>query len=232
MCRVSGKLTLEVRAEQQGESMEGHRRGTGRIIVSCLFALFLFMPRPAAAEPGSGLVDAGLEIGVHATYHFSPTLNGTDYPTSGAGVGIKALHAFGEVYSLGLQAENLWLYNPQEFDVTQQDFLVLNRFWLYSDTARALGLELGLGMARYSGMVDIPEDDYCFGCGRYGDTTYQPAVHAGVLVSQQVHRYVLIQTGARLAFAMSFLNQATDIHNFIPGLLTWNLDAGLAVPLF
>ena len=98
---------------------------------------------------------------------------------------------------------------------------------------RRRGSGLGSGRGRHVPLEPlIPYEEGCYGCGRYDDATYQPAVHTGLLLSQQVHRYLLIQTGARFAVAMSFFNRATDIHNFIPGLLAWHLDAGLAVPLF
>jgi len=216
--------------------MSAHESIAPSLTTSALAVALVIAPRPAwgenPAEDTGGLVDAGLEIGLSGPIHFSPTLNGTDYATAGAGIGLRVMHAFGEVYALGIHAENFWLHNPSELDVTQQDLLLSNRFWLAASTTRALGLEVGLGITRYSGGVDIPETAFCYGCGKYDGATVQPALHTGLVVSQQVHRYVLIQTGARLGFAAMFMNMATDKHDFVPGLFTLNLDSGIAVPFF
>ncbi len=187
---------------------------------------FLLMAPAVRAEPRPAW-----EVDAVGTAQYNPGADAERAARFGAGFAVRLLRAVGTNGQLGLHVEAIWLIpddETREFDAQQQDALFMGRLRIVNRPTWALHGQAGVGVSRYQGMVDIPETPGCFGCGRYGDTTYRPALQAGVNADVALGRDLFLSAGVRAALVL-IRAEVTDVHNFLPPSLALRVDLGLAM---
>jgi hypothetical protein len=149
------------------------------------------------------------------------------------GIGINGTLFLSKIYGLGLAFDNTWYvprFNAEEFNVLQQDLLIVNRFRLISRRWIEFSIDLSGGITLYKGMVDIPLSADpampCWGCGRYGGTTLHPSIQMSGNYLLPINNYFFLTAAVQLSGNMTFV-YATDNHNFIPPFLSMRFFVGL-----
>jgi hypothetical protein len=169
------------------------------------------------------------ETAAAATAQYNPGASDEGAATLGAGISARLLRAVGFTGSVGLQFDAIWLIpgnHTIEFDARQLDLLLVGRTRLVSRPSWSLSVEAAAGVAQYTGMVDIPETPGCFGCGRYGDTTYRPNLQAALGAALRLTPALFVTTGIRASLVV-LRAEATDTHNFLPPSLALRFELGL-----
>lgn len=204
------------------------------LIAALLVQVFVYTPSAAQEEQGPGWV---ISMDPGSSLYISLKTGSDLSKTIGPGWNLKVHYSLHEFFSLGILFENYWLYTEratdeyyvQEHDVQQQHYVVFGRLRLYQG-APEINFELGLGLNRYSGMVDIPEEEYCFGCGKYDGTSYRPTLHTGVFILFPLVDHLFFKCGFRYILNLNpIIGEATDVHNFISSKMGIGLDVGFAV---
>ena len=180
----------------------------------------------ASAAAGAN-ADDRWEVGVGAEVQLNPGAPDNGSATVAVGGSVQALRAVSERTSLGVRLEVLRLFphaETYEYDARQQDLVFALRHGRTRPNRLTVGFDVGLGVSRYAGSVDIPEEPGCFGCGRYSGVTYRPVAQVGVDVDVPIGGGWAIRPRAR-ATVMLIRGTSTDVHNFLPGGLGFRFDA-------
>jgi hypothetical protein len=170
------------------------------------------------------------EVGAHGTGQVNPS--DTGQPTFGAGFSLTALRAISPSGQIGARIDALWMLpddDSYEYDATELDVVFVGRHRFTAPGGFDLHGELGAGVARYAGKVDIPmppPPEMCWGCGRYGDSTIRPIIQGALTGEWPLGGALHLQAGARTSLLVIAADH-TDSHNFLPAPLALRLDLGL-----
>jgi hypothetical protein len=205
----------------------------GRLLFVLLLPVAFLLPAVSRAQP-VGWERWLFQVEFNSSLYVSPADGRRSAATVGPGFNIKGHVNLHPRCSFGLLYEELWLYpemEPHEFDVRQEHFFFFSRLTLVK-TFLEVSVEAGFGTTNYSGMVDIPDltpDEYCFGCGRYGGGTGQWTIYTGAVIIVPLHRFIVLQAGARYMHNFSPDSMSTDAHNFIPAKKALGFDLGVSL---
>lgn len=180
----------------------------------------------ASAAVGAN-ADDRWEVGVGAEVQLNPGAPDNGSATVALGGSVQALRAVSERTSLGVRLEVLRLFphaETYEYDARQHDLVFALRHGRPRPDRPTPGFDLGIGMSRYAGSVDIPVVPGCWGCGRYSGVTYRPTLQVGGDVDVPIGCGWAIRPRAR-ATVMLIRGTSTDVHNFLPGGLGFRVDA-------
>lgn len=165
-------------------------------------------------------------VGVGGEVQLNPRAPDDGSSTVAVGGSVQVLRAVGARTWLGVRLEVLRLFphaETHEDDTTQQDLVVALRRGRPRADRPTLGFDVGLGVTRYAGRVDIPEEPGCVGCGRYRGVTYRPTVQAGLDVDVPLGGGWAMAPRAR-AVVTPVRAEKLDVYNFVPGAIGVRFD--------
>ena len=203
----------------------------GLIRLKVLFALAgaISMAHVASTQAQD---DYSIKTDVQSSFYLGPMAGLDDATTLGVGCGVTIEISLTEMVSLGFMFENFWLFpdrEPEEFNVAEQHLLLQGRIKIPAIKYVELAFDIGFGIGRFEGMVDIPVVRPCFICGKYYGASYNLNTYLGASLTIPICQIAHAKLGIRTLRNFFRIGMMEDSHSFESESFALLFDLGVGM---